>query len=77
MLSVTTTNDDKMETIKLTIPTMKSSHCQMTVGNAVKAAGGLVKNLAPAEAEIELVNGLTKKGVVSAIEKAGYVVVNG
>lgn len=65
-----------METIKLTIPNMKSPHCQMTVGNTVKAMGGHVKSLAPAEAEVELTNGITKKDVVSAIEKAGYVVVN-
>ncbi len=65
-----------METIKLTIPNMKSPHCQMTVSNAIKAIGGEIKKLAPAEAEVELTNGLTKKDVVSAVEKAGYVVVN-
>ena len=66
-----------METIKLTIPNMKSSHCQMTVTNAVKAIGGNVKSVAPTKAEIELSDGLTKEAVVSAIQKAGYNVVNG
>lgn len=65
-----------METIKLTIPNMKSPHCQMTVGNTAKAMGANVKSLAPAEVEVELVNGLTRKDVVNAIEKAGYLVVN-
>ncbi|WP_276374232.1 heavy-metal-associated domain-containing protein [Chryseolinea sp. H1M3-3] len=66
-----------METINLTIPTMKSTHCQMTVTNTVTAIGGNVKSVAPTKAEIELSNGLTKEAVVSAIQKAGYNVVNG
>jgi copper chaperone CopZ len=66
-----------METINLTIPNMKSSHCQMTVANTVKAIGGNVKSVAPTQAEIELSNGLTKEAVLSAIQKAGYNVSNG
>lgn len=66
-----------METINLNIPNMKSPHCQMTVTNTVKAIGGNVKTIAPTKAEIELANGLTKEAVVSAIQKAGYNVVNG
>ena len=65
-----------METIKLTIPKMKSPHCQMTVGNTVRSIGAEVKNLAPGEVEIKLTNDLTKKEVVSAIEKVGYTVIN-
>ncbi|WP_133259543.1 heavy-metal-associated domain-containing protein [Pseudochryseolinea flava] len=65
-----------METIQLTIPNMKSSHCQMTVTNSVKAIGGTVKSVSPTNAEIELNNGLTKDAVVQAIQKAGYNVVN-
>lgn len=65
-----------METVKLIIPKMKSTHCQMTVENTVKSIGGTVRSLTSAEAEIWLSNGLTKKDIVSAIEKAGYVVVN-
>lgn len=61
-----------METINLTIPNMKSTHCQMTVTNTVKAVGGNVKSIAPAKAEIELHNGLTRHKVIQAIEKAGY-----
>ena len=66
-----------METISLTIPNMKSPHCQITVTNTVKAIGGNIKSVAPTKAEIELANGLTKETVVAAIEKAGYNVVNG
>ena len=66
-----------METINLTIPNMKSLHCQMTVTNTVKAIGGNVKSISSTKAEIELTNGLTKEAVVQAIEKAGYNVGNG
>lgn len=65
-----------METINLTIPNMKSLHCQMTVTSAVKAIGGGVKTIAPTTAEIELSNGLTRDAVVQAIQKAGYNVAN-
>ena len=65
-----------METINLTIPNMKSPHCQITVTNTVKAVGGNVKSVAPTKAEIELANGLTKETVIHAIQKAGYNVVN-
>ena len=65
-----------METIKLIIPKMKSTHCQMIVGNTVKSIGGTVRSLISAEAEVGLSNGLTKEDVVGAIEKAGYIVVN-
>lgn len=64
-----------METINLTIPNMKSSHCQMTVTNSVKEIGGNVKSISPTKAEIELVNGLKKETVIQAIQKAGYNVV--
>lgn len=66
-----------METINLTIPNMKSPHCQMTVSNTVKAMGANVKSVSPAKAEIELTNGLTKEAVILAIQKAGYNVING
>ena len=65
-----------METINLTIPNMKSPHCQMTVTNTVKALGGNVKSVTPTRAEIELASGLTKDAVIQAIQKAGYNVVN-
>ncbi|HEY0744419.1 MAG TPA: heavy-metal-associated domain-containing protein [Chryseosolibacter sp.] len=65
-----------METINLTIPNMKSPHCQMTVTNAVKAIGGSVRSVAPTRAEIELNNELTRDAVIHAIQRAGYNVVN-
>jgi copper chaperone len=63
-----------METINLTIPNMKSPHCQMTVTNAVKASGANIKSMAPAKAVIELESGVTKDAVIQAIQKAGYTV---
>lgn len=66
-----------METINLTIPNMKSPHCQMTVTNTVSALGGKIKSIAPTKAEIELTGAITREKVVHAIEKAGYQVVNG
>jgi len=61
-----------METINLTIPSMKSTHCQMTVTNTVKSVGGTVKSVTPSKMEIELGRELTKDLVVKAIEAAGY-----
>lgn len=61
-----------METINLTIPNMKSPHCQMTVTNALRSAGASVRSIAPTKAEVGLTNGLTKEGVIRAIQKAGY-----
>jgi copper chaperone CopZ len=65
-----------METISLTIPNMKSPHCQMTVTNVVKALGGTIKSVEPAKATIELNDGLTRDAVIRAIEQAGYKVNN-
>jgi len=64
-----------METISLTIPNMKSPHCQMTVTEVVKNIGANVKGIAPAHAEIELTEGVSKEAVIGAIQKAGYKVV--
>jgi copper chaperone CopZ len=61
-----------METITLTIPNMKSAHCQMTVTNAVKANGGVIRSVVPTKAEIELKDGITRQAIVKAIEQAGY-----
>lgn len=61
-----------METIQLTIPNMKSPHCQMTVAQKVKDLGASVKSIAPTKAEIELTNGVSPNAVVKAIESAGY-----
>ena len=65
-----------METIQLTIPTMKSPHCMMVVSGTVKTiTGAAMKKVIPGQAEIEL-SGATKDSVVQAIEKAGYTVTN-
>lgn len=61
-----------METITLTIPAMKSSHCQLTVANTVKNLGASV--MASTQVTLELSNGLTKENVIQAIEKTGYAV---
>ena len=61
-----------METIKLTIPNMKSPHCQMRVTQTVKSLGASVKSMAPTQAEIELTNGVSRDAIVKAIESAGY-----
>ena len=66
-----------METIHLTIPDMKSAHCQMTVTHTVNAIGSKVKSIAPAKAEIELNEGLSRNAIYQAIRKAGYNVVTG
>ena len=47
----------------------------MTVTSTVNAIGGKIRSVAPARAEIELINGLTKEQVIQAIQKAGYNVV--
>ena len=65
-----------MEKINLSIPNMKSSHCQMTVTETVKNVGATIKNIAPTMAEIELRGDLTREAVIHAIEKAGYKVSN-
>ena len=70
-------NTRNMEIIELTIPDMKSAHCQMTVTHTVAAIGGKVRAVVPGRAEIELSRGLTRKQVVQAIQKSGYNVVNG
>ena len=44
----------------------------MTVTNAVKASGGIMRSVAPTQAEIELRDGVTKGAIVKAIEDAGY-----
>lgn len=65
-----------METISLSIPNMKSPHCQMTVTRLVQNTGARIKQVAPGTAEIELAGGVTKDAVIEAIEKGGYPVVH-
>ena len=61
-----------MKTISLTIPNMKSAHCQMAVTNAVKLVGGTIKSVSPGRAQIELADNITHDVVVDAIRNAGY-----
>jgi len=61
-----------METINLTIPNMKSPHCQLRVTNTVKALGGEVTAISAGTAEISLKQGLSRDQVVKAIAQAGY-----
>ena len=44
----------------------------MTVTNAVKASGGIIRSVVPTKAEIELKDGITRQAIVKAIEQAGY-----
>jgi hypothetical protein len=48
----------------------------MTVTAAVEAIGGKVKAMVPTQVEIEPVNNLTRSNVVSAIQQAGYKVMD-
>lgn len=65
-----------METIDLSVPHMKSAHCQMAVQAAVTNSGAKIKSLFPSRIIVE-VNGEREKNVViDAIEKAGYKVDN-
>lgn len=50
---------------------MKSSHCQSTVSEAVKNAGGRVTSIAPTQVEISAADGQSLN-IIEAIEKAGY-----
>lgn len=65
-----------METIDLSIPTMKSAHCQFAVQNAVTRSGAKVKNIYPTRLIVELSDGIDRNVVVDAIERAGYKVSN-
>jgi copper chaperone CopZ len=67
-------NKRTMETIKLTIPNMKSQHCQITVTRAVKSLGASVKSISPMQVEIELQNNVSRHALISTIETAGYTV---
>ena len=60
-----------MSNISLTIPNMKSPHCQMTVTGAVQQVGARVKSIAPTRVEIET-NDLSTREIIKAIENAGY-----
>lgn len=61
-----------METIQLSIPSMKSKHCMMVVSETLKELkGAALQKIAPGQIEIELLD-IEKVYVIDAIEKAGY-----
>lgn len=70
--------DKDMETVKLKIPNMISTHCQVTVSNIVgKLKGAQIKHIRPGEAEVAIDASQTSKTqVIEAIEKAGYRIEN-
>ncbi len=62
-----------MKSLKIQIPNMQSSHCQMRVSNALKSIDGLtINNLEPGVASISVENDLQQNEAINAIEKAGY-----
>ncbi len=64
-----------MKTVRIKIPNMQSTHCQMRVSNAVKFIEGLtIKNIEPGVASISVKNDLQQNDAIKAIEKAGYTV---
>lgn len=65
-----------METVQLSIQSMKSPHCQMTVSGVVKELGAEIISIVPTKIELSLKDGLSKHAVITAIEKAGYAVSN-
>lgn len=61
--------------IKINIPNMQSSHCQMRVKNAVSSIPGvIVSSIEPGKAEIDLPETASQKEVTSAITAAGYTI---
>jgi copper chaperone len=66
-----------MNTIKIQIPNMISSHCQMRVTNAIANINGIsISHVIPGEVAINLSDAASEHKVVSAIQNAGYTVAN-
>lgn len=61
-----------MKTIQLTIPNMKSSHCQITVTGVAKSLGANVTEVAPSLATIQFDETISELSIKAAVEKAGY-----
>ena len=62
-----------MKTLKLQIPNMQSSHCQMRVNNALSTISGATSiSIQSGLANVSLNDDTSKREVVSTIEKAGY-----
>jgi copper chaperone CopZ len=61
--------------IKVNIPDMQSSHCQLRVKNAVsRIPGVIVSTIHPGEIEMDLSEVASQKEVSAAITDAGYTV---
>jgi len=61
-----------MEIIDLSIPAMKSAHCQFAVRHAIINSGAKVKSIYPSRLIVELADGIDRSTVIDAIERAGY-----
>lgn len=62
-----------MKSLKIQIPAMQSTHCQMRVSNAIKSIDGIIINhLEPGVVSISFENDLKENDAIKAIEKAGY-----
>ncbi|PKA84515.1 copper chaperone [Ulvibacter sp. MAR_2010_11] len=66
-----------MKTLKIQIPNMQSSHCQMRVNSALSTISGVTNiTTQSGEASIKVPNNTTSVAVIAVIEKAGYYVTN-
>lgn len=62
-----------METIKLSVPDMKSPHCMMTVRNAIRNLNGAeIVNISPGYCEVNISGTITQQHVVDVVTRAGY-----
>lgn len=62
-----------MKTIKISIPDMTSSHCQMRVNNVISKIEGVdIKEIKPAIAVVTIENNSLQQQVIDFIEDAGY-----
>ncbi|RIA09345.1 copper chaperone [Flavobacteriaceae bacterium MAR_2010_72] len=66
-----------MKTLKIQIPNMQSSHCQVRVNNALSTISGATAiSTKPGEAQIMIPKENSASEVIIAIEKAGYYVID-
>lgn len=62
-----------MKNLKIQIPNMQSTHCQMRVNNALKSINGITINtIEPGVASISVENDWQQNDAIKTIEKAGY-----
>ncbi|HAC15047.1 MAG TPA: hypothetical protein DCE78_03770, partial [Bacteroidetes bacterium] len=64
-----------MKELKLNVPNMQSTHCQMRVRDAIKEIVGLqIQKVEAGKLTVAVASDDTKDEVVNAIAKAGYTV---